>query len=331
MVLQSFFRTVIKSIGILASGALLLAPHGALAQAEYPNKPIRFIVPFAAGGATDIAARLLAPPLSERLGQQVIVENRPGAGSNLGAGLAARAAPDGYTFLVATSGIIASPALYDNLTYELTKDLTPVVELVGTTNVFVSKPGTGLDTLADVLKKAKAGQKLSAAHPGVGTTPHLALELFKLRENLDIASIPYGGAAPATTAILGGNVELGSMALANIHPQVKAGQFKAIAVTSAKRWHDLPDVPTVMEAGYRDFDLETVFIMMAPAGTPQAIIDRVAKESIAILKRPEIDNRIQIMGFEVLARPPDALKARIAKEVPLYKDIVSKAGIPKVK
>jgi tripartite-type tricarboxylate transporter receptor subunit TctC len=180
------------------------------------------------------------------------------------------------------------------------------------------------------LKKARAG-KISYAHPGVGTTPHLAAELLKLREKLDITAVPYGGAAPATTAILGGNVELGSMALANIHPAVKGGQFKGIAVTSAKRWHDLPDIPTMMELGYADFDLETIFILMAPANTPKAIVDRVSKEVIDILKRPDVTERVQKMGFEVLARGPDVLKARFEKEVPLYKDIVARAGIPKVK
>ncbi len=323
-------RSVLRAAAMLAAGAFLLAPHTAAAQGKYPEKPIRFIVPFAAGGATDITARLLSDPLAKALGQQVIVENRPGAGSNLGASVAARAEPDGYTFLLASSGVIASPALYDNLTYDVTKDLAPVAELVGTTNIFVSKPGTGYDSVADIVKKAKAG-KINYAHPGVGTTPHLAAELLKLREKLDVTAVPYGGAAPATTAILGGNVELGSMALANIHPAVKAGQFKGIAVTSARRWHDLPDIPTMMELGYADFDLETIFILMAPAATPKTIVDRVSREVIDILKRPDVVERVQKMGFEVLARGPDVLRARIAKEVPLYKDIVAKAGIPKVK
>jgi tripartite-type tricarboxylate transporter receptor subunit TctC len=323
-------RSVLCALAALVVGAVALSPELATAQGKYPEKPIRFVVPFAAGGATDITARLLSDPLAKVLGQQVVVENRPGAGSNLGAAVVARAEPDGYTFLLASSGVIASPALYENLTYDVMKDLTPVAELVGTTNIFVSKPGTGFDSVADVLKKARAG-KISYAHPGVGTTPHLAAELLKLREKLDITAVPYGGAAPATTAILGGNVELGSMALANIHPAVKGGQFKGIAVTSAKRWHDLPDIPTMMELGYADFDLETIFILMAPANTPKAIVDRVSKEVIDILKRPDVTERVQKMGFEVLARGPDVLKARFEKEVPLYKDIVARAGIPKVK
>jgi len=325
-------RGFLKGAAALGFGAAVLRPRDAFAQGKYPTKPVRMVVPFAPGGATDITARLLAQPLSESLGQQVVVENRPGAGSNLGASIVARAEPDGYTLLLASSGIIASPALYTNLTYDVTKELVPIAEIVGTTNIFVSKPGSGFDTVADIVKRARATpDKLNYGHPGIGTTPHLAMELLKLREKIAIASVAYGGAAPATNAILGGDVEIGSMALANIHPGVKAGQYKGIAVTGARRWHDLPDVPTVQESGYDNFDLDTIFILMAPTGTPKAIIDRVAKESIAILTRPEVEKRIQGMGFEVLAKGPDVLAARIAREVPFYKDIVAKAGIPKMK
>jgi tripartite-type tricarboxylate transporter receptor subunit TctC len=287
------------------------------------------VVPFAAGGATDIIARVLGQGLTETFGQTAVIENRPGAGSNLGAGMVAKSEPDGYTLLIASSGIIASPALYKSLSYDIFKDLAPVAELVGTTNILVSKPGTGFDTMADVLSRARAAPgKLNYAHPGVGTTPQLAMELLKLRANLAIQSVVYGGAAPATQAILAGTVELGSMALANIHGQVMGGTFKGIAVTSAKRWHDLPDIPTLQESGFPDFDFETIFILMAPAGTPQDIVQRLSRATIAILNRAETGQRIKSAGYDILARGPDALKARIAKEVPVYKDIVAKAGIP---
>jgi tripartite-type tricarboxylate transporter receptor subunit TctC len=323
-------RGIAANVALLSIVAACMAwPSAALAQSKYPDRPVKVIVPFAAGGATDIIARALAAPLGEVLGQTVIVENRPGAGSNLGAGVVAKSEPDGYTFLLASSGIIASPALYKNLAYDVTKDLAHVAEVVGTTNIIVSKPGSGFDQVADIVTRAKANPgKLNYAHPGVGTTPQLAFELFKLRENMSIQHVAYGGAAPATQAILGGTVEIGSMALANIHPQVKGGLFKGIAVTSAKRWHDLPDIPTMLEAGYKDFDFETIFILMAPAGTPGDIIQRVSKEVIAILNRPQMSEKVKGIGYEVLARGPDALRARIAKEIPIYKDIVQKAGIP---
>jgi tripartite-type tricarboxylate transporter receptor subunit TctC len=313
----------------LMFGALWVGPDAALAQSRYPEKSIRLVVPFAAGGATDIIARVLGQGLTETFGQTAVIENRPGAGSNLGAGMVAKSEPDGYTLLIASSGIIASPALYKNLSYDIFKDLAPVAELVGTTNILVSKPATGFDTMADILNRARAAPgKLNYAHPGVGTTPQLAMELLKLRANLAIQSVVYGGAAPASQAILAGTVELGSMALANIHGQVKGGTFKGIAVTSAKRWHDLPDIPTLQEAGFPDFDFETIFILMAPAGTPQDIVQRLSRATIAILNRAETGQRIKSAGYDILARGPDVLKARIAKEVPVYKDIVAKAGIP---
>jgi tripartite-type tricarboxylate transporter receptor subunit TctC len=313
----------------LMLGALSFEPDAAFAQSKYPEKPIRLVVPFAAGGATDIIARVLGQGLTETFGQTAVIENRPGAGSNLGAGMVAKSEPDGYTLLIGSSGIIASPALYKSLSYDIFKDLAPVAELVGTTNILVSKPGTGFDTMADILGRARAAPgKLNYAHPGVGTTPQLAMELLKLRANLAIQSVVYGGAAPASQALLAGTVELGSMALANIHGQVKGGTFKGIAVTSAKRWHDLPDIPTLQESGFPDFDFETIFILMAPAGTPQDIVERLSRATIAILNRAETGKRIKSAGYDILARGPDALKARIAKEVPVYKDIVAQAGIP---
>jgi tripartite-type tricarboxylate transporter receptor subunit TctC len=323
-------RQVVLGVGAAALLTVLsCSPDAAFAQSKYPDRPIKIIVPFAAGGATDIIARLLSQPLGEVLGQSVVVENRPGAGSNLGASVVARAEPDGYTFLIATSGIIASPALYKTLPYDITKDLTPVAELVTTTNIFVSDPKSGMNSVADIVARGKAKPGgLNYAHPGVGTTPQLAMELFRLRAGLEVTAIPYGGAAPASQAILAGTVQLGSMALSNIHPQVKEGTLKGIAVTGATRWHDLPDIPTVQESGFADFEFETVFIMMAPAATPKDIVERVSKEAIAILRRPESAKRIKGLGYDVLARGPDALTARLAKEIPLYKDVVTKAGIP---
>ena len=315
---------------VLAGLALALLPSGgAFAQGHYPERAVRIIVPFAAGGATDITARLLAQGLTEAFNQTVVVENRPGAGSNLGAAAVAHAEPDGYTLLLASSGIIASPALYKKLTYDIFTDLAPIAELVGTTNVFVVSPQSSIKTLKDVVDQAKASPgKMNYVHPGVGTTPQLAMELFKLRAGIAITSVAYGGAAPASQAILSGTVELGSMALSNIHGQVKAGAFRAIAVTGAERWEDLPDVPTVQESGYPNFDFETIFILMAPARTPPAIVRLLSEESIKILKKPDVRERVEKAGFAVLARGPEALKARIAREVPIYKEIVAKAGIP---
>ncbi len=316
-------------LALLAAAPVLAGPAPASAQPKYPDRAIRIVVPFNAGGATDVIARVVSVPLGEVLGQSIVIENRAGAGGNLGAAVVARAEPDGYTLLLASSGVIASPALYKSLTYDVFKDLAPIAELTTSTNIIVADPKSSIKSLADMLAQAKANPgRLNYASPGTGTTPQLAMELLKLRAGVNITHVVYTGAAPAMQAIMAGTLELGSMALSNIHAQVKAGTLRGLAVTGTERWHDLPDIPTVEELGFPDFDFETVFILFAPAGTPPDIIARLSKEVIAILQRPEVRDRLQNAGMAVLARGPDALKARLVKEVPIYKDIVARAGIP---
>jgi tripartite-type tricarboxylate transporter receptor subunit TctC len=307
----------------------VLAPPHAAAQSKYPDRSIRIVVPFNAGGATDVIARVVSVPLGEVLGQSIVIENRAGAGGNLGAAVVARADPDGYTLLLASSGVIASPALYKTLTYDVFKDLAPIAELATSTNIIVADPNSSIKTIADMLAQARASPgKLNYASPGTGTTPQLAMELLKLRAGVNITHVVYTGAAPAMQAIMAGTLELGSMALSNIHAQVKAGTLRGLAVTGTERWHDLPDIPTVEQSGFADFDFETAFILFAPAGTSGDIIARLSKEVIAILQRPDVRDRLQNAGLAVLARGPDALKARLVREVPIYKDIVARAGIP---
>jgi tripartite-type tricarboxylate transporter receptor subunit TctC len=318
-----------RALLALAAGAAAVASTKAVAQSRYPDRPLRLIAPFAPGGSTDLISRTLAQGLQEALGQSVVVENRPGAAGNLGANVVARAEPDGYTILLASSGIIASPALYKSLPYDLFTDLIPIAEVAGAPNIFVANTGAGINSLGEVIAQAKADAgKLNYATPGFGTTPHLAMELFKLRAGINVTHVAYAGGAPAMQAVLAGTCQLGSMALGNIHAQVKAGAYKALAVTGKERWHDLPDVPTVQESGYPEFDLETIYILMAPAKTPAAVAERLSRETLNLLNKPDVGKRLQDTGLAVLARGPDALKARIAREVPAYKDIVAKAGIP---
>jgi tripartite-type tricarboxylate transporter receptor subunit TctC len=302
---------------------------GAAAQAKYPERPVRIIVPFASGGATDVIARTVAQSLQEAFGQSFVVENRPGAGSNLGAAVVARSEPDGHTLLLASSAIIAAPALYRNLSYDIFKDLAPVAELFGSPNIFVSNVSAGINSVAELIAQAKADPgKLFYGSPGLGTTPHLAMELLKLKAGINVTHVAYGGGGPAMQALVAGTVPVGSMALPNIHAQVKQGVYKGLAVTGRERWPDLSDVPTVEQSGFPGFESETVFTFLAPAGTPAAIIERLSNELIAIVRRPDVTERMQKAGMAVLARGPAALKARIAKEVPEYKDIVAQAGIP---
>jgi tripartite-type tricarboxylate transporter receptor subunit TctC len=319
---QSLWRS------LLVFATLLAASVPATAQPKYPERPIRLIVPFAAGGATDVVARFLAQGLQERLGQTAVVENRPGAGSNLGANAVARSEPDGHTLLVASSGIIASPALYKNLPYDIFKDLVPIAELAGGPNVIVANPNAGIASLGEMIAQAKADpEKLNYASPGVGTTPQLAMELLKLRAGIKVTHVAYAGGSGAMQAIVAGTVPLGVMALGNLGAQVKEGIYRGLAVTGTQRWRDLPDIPTVQELGYPNFDSETIFILMAPGGTPSAIVDLLAREAATILDRPQVRERIEQAGMAVLGRGPEALKARIIREVPEYKDIVAKAGI----
>ena len=324
--IRAFRRLILTGAGGLA---VLAAMPGALAQSKYPERTIRIIVPFAAGGATDVLARLLAQNLQEAFAQSVVVENRPGAGSILGSNVVAKSDPDGYTLLLASSAILAAPALYKSMPYDLSRDLAPIAEVSGGPNIIVANPNAGINSLAEMVAQAKADpENLYYASPGTGTTPQLAMELLKLRAGIKITHVVYTGAAGAMQSLAAGTVALGSMALSNITPQVKAGTYKGLAVTSVKRWDDLPDIPTVQESGFADFDYETIFGLFAPAATPQPIRDRLTKEILAALQRPDVRQRIQNAGMAVLARGPEALNARIAKEVPLYKDIVAKAGIP---
>jgi tripartite-type tricarboxylate transporter receptor subunit TctC len=213
----------------LAVSAAALPAH---AQQKYPDRPIRIVVPFNAGGATDVIARVVSVPLGEVLGQSIVIENRAGAGGNLGAAVVARAEPDGYTLLLASSGVIASPALYKTLTYDVFMDLAPIAELATSTNIIVADPKSSIKTIADMLAQARANPgQLNYASPGTGTTPQLAMELLKLRAGVNITHVVYTGAAPAMQAIMAGTLELGSMALSNIHAQVKAGTLRGLAVT----------------------------------------------------------------------------------------------------
>jgi tripartite-type tricarboxylate transporter receptor subunit TctC len=200
---------------------------------------------------------------------------------------------------------------------------------VGSPNIFVSNVKAGINSLTDMIAQAKADpSKLFYGSPGLGTTPHIAMEMLKLQAGVNVTHVAYGGGGPTMQAVVSGSVPLGSMALPNIHTQVKQGVYKGLAVTGRQRWPDLPDVPTVEQSGFPGFESETVFIFLAPAGTPEAIIERLSTELIAIVRRPDVSDRMQNAGMAVLARGPAALKARIAKEVPEYKDIVAKAGIP---
>ncbi len=321
-------RSVLQGAGALVGAAALGRPAVA---AGYPERPVRIVVPFAAGGPSDLTARLMAVKLGEALGQTFIVENRGGAGGNLGIAQVARSAPDGYTLMVVSSAFVVNPALYKQVPYDPFKDFAPVAELDTSPNVFVATPASGITTIAQLVARAKANpNELSYASAGIGTTPHLAGELLKIAAGINVTHVPYPGAGPAIQGILAGAVPLMCASLPGAHPSILAGTLRALAVTGAQRWYDMPDVPTMLELGYAGFVSDTFHCMLAPAGTPAEIVDRLATVCLNALKEPAFRDRLRTLGFEVIGNGPDGLRRRIADEVPRFRDLIAKAGIERV-
>jgi tripartite-type tricarboxylate transporter receptor subunit TctC len=325
-------RAVLRVAGLLTGAVATssLRPTAAKA-AGYPDHTIKIIVPFAYSGPTDIMARILSTHLGDAIGASVIVENKPGAGGNIGIGYAAHAEPDGYTLLLTSSAYVVNPGLYAKIPYDPYKDFAPIAELGTSPNVILADPRLGMNSIDDLITRAKAHpDELNYASPGVGTTPHLSAELFKILAGVQMTHVPFSGAGPAIQAILGGTTQVAFAALPPAHPHIESGALKALAVTGAHRWFDLPQVPTMVELGYKDFISDTFQGFLAPVKTPPAAVELLAAKSIEILKRPVITEQLQNNGFEVLANGPDGMRKRIEDEVPKWRDIVAKAGIKPV-
>jgi tripartite-type tricarboxylate transporter receptor subunit TctC len=327
-------RCIIKAAAALAAGIAapaVLSVRGALAA--YPDRPVRIVVANSPGGPSDIIARIMAAALQEAIGGAFVVENKGGAGGNIGMGYVARSEADGYTILLSTSAYAVNPGLYDNLPYDPLKNFAAIAELATSPNVFAVKPELGVSTMKDFVTLAKAQpDKFNVSTPPVGTTPQLCAEVFKAREGLaKMASLVFTGGGEALQALLSNTVQLSSGVLAPAHPHIKSGTIKGLAVTGATRWHDLPDIPTMGEAGYKDFVFETYTALLAPAGTPSEIVARLEKETLAILGRPEMRDRLTKSGFQVQAKDGKGHMARVAKEVPMFKEIISQAGIKQLR
>jgi tripartite-type tricarboxylate transporter receptor subunit TctC len=323
-------RRVIQAAGAFAAG--LSAPSllglGA-ARAAYPERVVKIIVPNSPGGPSDIIARIISAELQETLGKSVIVENKGGAGGNIGMGAVAQADPDGYTLLLATSAYSVNPGLYASLPYDPFKDFVAIAELATSPNVFAVKPDLGAGTMKEFVALVKANpEKFNVSTPPIGTTPQLEAEVLKVREGLTkMATIVFAGGGEALQALLSGTVQLSSGVLAPAHANIKAGTIKGLAVTGETRWHDLPDIPTMLEAGYKDFVFETYTALLAPAKTPPDIVARLEKDTLAILRRPDMQAKLSQSGFQVQAKDGKGHMARVAKEVPMYREIVAQAGI----
>jgi tripartite-type tricarboxylate transporter receptor subunit TctC len=301
---------------------------GGPASAEYPEKQITMVVCFPAGGGTDIAARLVNTQLGEALGKPVIIENRGGAGGNIAIQAVKRLPADGYTLLVCSSAYVVNPSLYANAAYDPVKDFVPLMVLGASPNVFVVPEKSEITSMKAFIEKAKANpDKMNWTSPGAGTTPQLAGELIKLRTGIKMQHIPFPGAGPATNAVLAGTVDLYTANIGSVQGLIDGGKVRPIAVTSKTRWAPLPNVPTLDEIGVKDAESDTFQGVYVLAGTPQPVIDRVAKELSAILARPDVKEKFDKIGLPVVADGPAAFMKRVQHEVPMYKEVIEKAGL----
>jgi tripartite-type tricarboxylate transporter receptor subunit TctC len=317
------------AIALTAAAGIATAP--AAAQ-QYPDKPVRIIVPFNAGGPTDVTARLVAQHLSERLGKQFYVENLVGAGGNIGTGQAARAPADGYTLLVASTGFMVNPSLYAKVPYDPKKDFTPITLIAASPNVLVVHPSVPAKTVKELVEEIKKNPtKYSFAQPGTGSTPHLAGELFKLHFGLErYTNIPFTGAAPAITSTVAGHTPTAWTALPPALTAIKGDKLRALAVTSEARVDVLPDVPTMTEAGVPGQESETLTSLFAPAGTPKPVVDRIYKEVAAIVKLPEVSEKLKSLGFVPVGNTPEQWGKRVDAEIEKWAKVIKDAKIPQI-
>ena len=310
----------------LAAGLSFAAPA---AQAAYPDHPIRWIVPFPAGGAMDNIARTLGEDMSRTLGQAIVVENRPGAGGNIGAELVARAPADGYTLIIVANGMAVNPALYGRLNYDPVKDFAPVSLLAVVPNVLVANKARRKEsTVKEVVAQAKAAPgKYTYASAGNGTSIHLAGELFTSMAGVDMLHIPYKGSGPAMTDLLGGQVDYMFDSITSAKPHIESGKLTAIAVTTSKRSSALPNVPTVAEAGLPGYELSPWFAAFVPAKTPQPVIDTLNRAMLEALHKPAVQKRLALIGAEPIGSSPAVLREHLAKETDKWGALIRQRGI----
>lgn len=307
---------------------IALGTNTTWAQTIYPERPIRLIVSFAAGGPTDIFARLVAVRLEKELGQPIIVENKPGGGSNIGSEFVARAKPDGYTLLLGTIANTTNMALYKNLGYDTERDFVHITQIMSSPSILVVNNNIPAKNLAELITYVQANPgKLSYASSGAGGLQHHAGELLKLRANLDILHIPYKGAAPALTDVMGGNVAMGFKTASGVMPTILNGRVRAIAVAGRQRLAQLPDLPTMIEAGMPDFEADSWNGLFAPAGTPPEIIAKLAKATITILKSAEIAEKFATISATPVGSTPEQFKQYVHEEVMKWGQVAKQAGV----
>jgi tripartite-type tricarboxylate transporter receptor subunit TctC len=311
---------------VISLVAFVVAGH-AFAQ-TYPDRPVKMIVPFAPAGPTDVIARIVADKLSTSLGKQFYVENRPGAGGNTGTAAVAQSPADGYTLLVASTGLVVNPSLFAKVPYDPVKDFAPISLIAVSPNVLTVHPSVEAKSVTELVALIKANPgKYSYASPGVGSTPHLSGEMFRISQGIDMVVVQFSGAGPAMQNTVGGHTPIAVTALPPATPQIKDGKLRALMVTSAKRVSALPDVPTAAEAGLAGQEAYTLTGLLAPAGTPKAIVDLVHREVVKIVALPDVQKRLDDLGFQVVANSPAEFAAQIKTEVEKWAKVIRDAKI----
>lgn len=326
--MKTLSKRLTAAAAALAGALTLAAP--ATAAKPYPERPVTLVVGYAAGGATDIVARLVAKALTEELGQTIVVENKTGANSNIGAEIVSRAAPDGYTLYVGSIANTINRTLYSQLNYDFVKDFKPIGLLATIPNILVVNPKVPIKSVQEYIAYAKKNPgKLTCASPGNGSSAHLGCELFKMKAGIDILHVPYRGSGPAVADLLGGQVDSMFDNLPSSLPHVQAGKLRAIGVTSPERLPAVPDVPTLAESGLAGFDVESWFGLMAPAGTPQAVVDRLNQAMNKALANPALQASYKQSGFYA-PQPPNTQESfarMIASEIDKWGAVVKSADI----
>ena len=315
------------ALAVASFGGLAASAHAQGAQEWVPTRTVRIVVPII-GSTNDALARLVAPKLQAVLGQSVIVENKPGAGGNIGADMVAKSAPDGHTLLIGFNGPLAiNPTLFEKMPYDSLKDFAPITLAVTSPQYLVVNTNVPVKTVAELVAMAKAEpKKLSYASVSAGSASHLTMEMLKSAAKIEISHVPYKGAAPAMTDLVGGFVHTGFFVPGNVQQFVKDGRLRILASSGQKRFASTPNVPTMIESGYPDFLATSWIGFLAPAGTPKNIIDRYHKEIVKILQTPEIGNKLRGMEFDVVATTPDEFKAWIRSEIPRWGKVIKDTG-----
>ncbi|WP_076998240.1 tripartite tricarboxylate transporter substrate binding protein [Variovorax sp. KK3] len=318
-----------KSLRQLASTLLVCLPLAAAAQGagDFPNKPIRIVVPFPAGGATDAAARLVATQMSEAWGQPVVVDNRAGAGGNVGSDIVAKSAPDGYTLVMGVTGSHAiNTSLYSKMPYDPVTDFVPIAQVAVVPNVLVVHPSVPAKNLAELVALAKREPgKLNYASLGNGTAAHLGMEMLKTAAGIDVTHVPYKGSAPAVTDLLAGQVQMMVDGLPSALPHIQAGKLRAIALTSLKRAPALPELPTIAET-YKGFYADAWSGLFAPKGTPKPVVDKLSAEVQRILKQPAVREKLAALGAEPVGSTSAEFGAHVKREIDKWAAVVKSSG-----